>query len=326
MMKQAFVIREFQPADYERMAEIDHSVDPQFSPTAEEIRFDDDNLDRTKYILRRYVALEPGGEKVIAFGEFAHTPQTFHPLKFYMDIEVDPPWQGRGAGSALWARLESDLHGLGAISARAGTYEDRPAAVSFLLGKGFTGTMRMWESHLRVSDSDSTGLGEQVARLKDEGVSLSTLEAESGRDPSCLSKLHDLYLSFMPDIPLPGAFTGVPLEEFQNQYVRRPGTLLDAFFIAKDGETYVGLSSVWREEGRSDLWQIITGVRKEYRRRGVALALKLSVMDYAKKHGAETIKTWNASTNVAMLSLNDKLGYRRKVGWAFFEKSFPSRI
>jgi mycothiol synthase len=130
----------------------------------------------------------------------------------------------------------------------------------------------------------------------------------------------------MPDIPLPGAFTGVPLEEFQNQYVRRPGTLLDAFFIAKDGETYVGLSSVWREEGRSDLWQIITGVRKEYRRRGVALALKLSVMDYAKKHGAETIKTWNASTNVAMLSLNDKLGYRRKVGWAFFEKSFPSRI
>jgi GNAT superfamily N-acetyltransferase len=323
-MKQAFIIREFQPADYERMAEVDHSIDPHFSPTAEELRFDDDSFDRTKYILRRYVALEPGGERAIAFGDYAHTPQTFDPLKFYMDIEVDPPWQGKGAGSALWTRLESDLHDLGAISVRTGTYEDRPAAVSFLLNKGFIETMRVWENHLRVSDADSTGLEKQVERLKARGISVSTLEAESGKDPSCLSRLHDLYLSIMPDIPLPGAFTEVPLKEFLNQYVRRPGTLPDAFFIAKDGETYVGLSSLWREENTTDLWQIITGVRKEYRRRGIALALKLSVMDYARKHGAETIKTWNASTNVAMLSLNEKLGYHRKVGWIFFEKSFSS--
>lgn len=128
----------------------------------------------------------------------------------------------------------------------------------------------------------------------------------------------------MPDIPLPGPFTEVPLEEFLNQYVRRPGTLPDGFFIARDGENYVGLSSLWREENTSDLWQIITGVRREYRRRGVALALKLSVMDYAKKRGAETIKTWNASTNLAMLSLNERLGYRRKVGWIAFEKSLSS--
>jgi GNAT superfamily N-acetyltransferase len=324
MMREAFVIRGFQPEDYERMAEVNHWVDPRFSPTAEELRFDDDSLDRTKYILRRYVALEPGGERAIAFGDYAHTPQTFHPLKFYMDIEVDPPWQGRGAGSALWARMESDLRDFGAISVGTGTYEDRPAAVSFLMRRGFTETMRMWENHLRVSDADLTELGEQTERLKAEGISVSTLETESGRDPSCFSKLHGLYLSVMPDIPLPGAFTDVPLEEFLNRYVRRPGTPLDAFFIAKHGETYVGLSSLWREGNTSDLWQIITGVRKDYRRRGVALALKLNIIDYAKRHDAETIETWNASTNVAMLFLNEKLGYRRKVGWIFFEKSFSS--
>jgi GNAT superfamily N-acetyltransferase len=162
MMREAFLIREFQPEDYERVAEVNHSIYPDFNPTAEELRFDDDSFDRTKYILKRYVALEPGGEKAITFGDYAHTPQTFHPLKFFMDIQVEPPWQRKGAGSALWTLMQSDLRGLGAISGRAEAYEDRPAAISFLVAKGFAETMLMWESHLRVSDADSTGLAEQV--------------------------------------------------------------------------------------------------------------------------------------------------------------------
>ena len=54
----------------------------------------------------------------------------------------------------------------------------------------------------------------------------------------------------------------------------------------------------------------MTGVRPEYRRLGVATALKMLANRYASQHGYEAIYTRTA--NPAMLALNEKLGVRRR--------------
>ena len=59
---------------------------------------------------------------------------------------------------------------------------------------------------------------------------------------------------------------------------------------------------------------------REYRGRGIAVSLKLSVLDFAKREGYERVKTWNDSTNAAMLGINMMLGFKRQVGWIIFEK------
>jgi hypothetical protein len=51
------------------------------------------------------------------------------------------------------------------------------------------------------------------------------------------------------------------------------------------------------------------------------MALKLEVIRFAKGYGASVIKTWNDSTNVGMLAINQELGFRRHVGLIRFEKN-----
>jgi len=92
--------------------------------------------------------------------------------------------------------------------------------------------------------------------------------------------------------------------------------------IAKDGNKYVGTSVVWRlkKEPRS-LYQGLTGVLREHRGKGIAVSLKLRVLDFARKNGFDNIRIFNASTNEGMVRIHRKLGFKRDLAWITFEKS-----
>ena len=53
-----------------------------------------------------------------------------------------------------------------------------------------------------------------------------------------------------------------------------------------------------------------TGVRSDYRRRGISIALKVLAIELAKEVGAHTIVTQNHQDN-PLLALNLKLGFER---------------
>jgi RimJ/RimL family protein N-acetyltransferase len=74
------------------------------------------------------------------------------------------------------------------------------------------------------------------------------------------------------------------------------------------------MSNVFRVDTEPGvLQQDDTGVIREYRGRGIATALKLKVIEYGKKNGYRVIKTWNDSVNEAMLAVNIKLGFKRRL-------------
>ena len=53
------------------------------------------------------------------------------------------------------------------------------------------------------------------------------------------------------------------------------------------------------------------------------MALKLHGIRYARQQGIHTIVTGNASTNAAMLRINDALGFQRQPRWINFLQSLP---
>lgn len=55
--------------------------------------------------------------------------------------------------------------------------------------------------------------------------------------------------------------------------------------------------------------QAMTGVRRAYRGRKVAQALKVLAIQQARSRGVAEIRTGNDSRNAAMLSINRKLGF-----------------
>ena len=59
-----------------------------------------------------------------------------------------------------------------------------------------------------------------------------------------------------------------------------------------------------------------------YRRRGVAFALKVRSLEFAKAGGYARVITENESNNRGMLAINDELGFVKNPAWVHYARSF----
>ena len=114
--------------------------------------------------------------------------------------------------------------------------------------------------------------------------------------------------------------TKVDLDRFEQDVINSPTLLPDAFLVAVDGNEYIGMTQLWADRASDMLFTGLTGVRQGYRRQGIALALKVRAIAYAKASGNPTIITDNEMTNRPMLSINERLGFQRKPAWIEFRK------
>lgn len=81
----------------------------------------------------------------------------------------------------------------------------------------------------------------------------------------------------------------------------------------------------WTEATRA-MYNEYTGVRQEYRGRGLALALKLLSIETARRYEAAYMRTNNHSLNLPMLAVNRKLGYVDQPGVFFYRKEYDHAI
>ena len=114
------------------------------------------------------------------------------------------------------------------------------------------------------------------------------------------------------DVPDTDDYVEQTLEEFISEQ-EEPEAMPGAYFIAKQGSEYIGLSYLRPRAADPNciepniVQQCLTGVLPEYRRRGIATALKVKTISYAREHGFRRIFT--NSDNPAMKVLNAKLGF-----------------
>jgi GNAT superfamily N-acetyltransferase len=312
-------MREFDPTDYPRLLEIYNANYPDYARSVVEWRSRDETVDRSKYYWQRYSFLER--KAIVGFGDVSHVTDMFHPYKFWITILVDPSSQGRGVGSSIYERLSGELGKLSAVAAWAGSKEDLPRLTEFYQKRGFAEKLKAWESRLDLRTMDPARFRDYSEKVLRQGITITNLAAERDKDQDPLRKLHELVQLISADMPSPSPFTPISYEQWKAFELKNPSLLPEGYMIAKDGSKYVGLSTVWRiDQEPRGLVQGNTGVRREYRGRGIAVALKLKVIDFARRNGYEKMKTWNASNNAPMLAVNTKLGFKREVGWITLEK------
>jgi GNAT superfamily N-acetyltransferase len=313
-------IRPFSGSDADYFAAVDlvNSVFPEYPDTIDEWRFGDAN--RPAHVKTERWLAELDGAPV-AYGNYFQHEGMYHPRKFGVFIAVHPAHQGRRIGAALYDEVLSAVERHGPISLRSRAREDAARSMRFLADRGYAEDMRDWESRLDVAAFDPAPYAGHAEALRAEGLRVATVAELLERDPDCRQKLWELDVELTRDVPHPEPQTPMPLEAFEKWIFNNPNFLPEGYFVALDGPDYVGSSALWRSQADpSELYTGLTGVRRAYRRRGIALALKLRDIAYAKERGVRVIKTWNESNNRGMLSINVALGFVRQPAWVNFVK------
>jgi mycothiol synthase len=304
-------IRPFTPDDYAVVAAIGRAIFPDHPMAEEDMRRGDETRD-PKCFHARFVAEADG--KVVGGMDFGNSSGSYHPRKFGFMIMVHPDYQRRGIGGRLYEFFRKELALRDPITLYAGTRETLPEAMAFLEKRGFREIMRHWESHLDMNAFDPAPFAADAQRAAASGIVVKSY-AELADDPDRDRKFHALFEALMRDVPSPEPPTPVPHEVWRRRWVEDPNFLRDGNFFALDGDAWVGHSGLWRSTGDDRLHTGLTGVLPDYRRKGVALAMKLRALAYAKAVGAPTVTTGNATTNEAMLAINERLGFVKQPAW-----------
>jgi GNAT superfamily N-acetyltransferase len=313
-------VRAATPADYPALVALNKASYPDYGETEEEWRHWDETWDHAKYFKSRVVAQDGG--RVVGFGVVNHMRWAFVPTKYRIDIAVHPEHRSRGHGGALYDTLLEKVRERDGKAVAAAAKESMTDGVRFLTKRGFREVKRDWESRLLVKGFDFARFATADTRVATQEIRIATLADEMQRDSSALRKAFELNEDCRMDIPSVDPPTRHTFDEFRRDDIDAPNALLDAFFIAIDGDgRYLGVSNMFRSlDDPTFLWQGITGVRRDARGKGIAMALKLRTVRYAIDKGVEHIKTWNDVHNEPMLSINEAMGFAKQPAWISYEK------
>ena len=303
--------------DYRSLIDINNLLFPDELDLPELLKHRDNARDQ-RYMLERVVAELDG--RAIGTASFGETMWTPMPNKFWLYIQVHPDHQRQGVGTEIYDHIVETLSAKEPKILDSWTREDKTEAIGFLRKRGYEQVMRGQNSRITLSEFDPTKWDDVVQRVRDSGIRIVPLEELKEKDPDWRKKLYELDWLLSLDVPEVDEPKKREFEVYCRQTFDKPTFFPEAFFVALDGDDYVGVSMLELDlADPSKLQTDLTGVIRSHRRRGIATALKVHALSKAKTTDARFVDTDNEENN-PMYTLNVKLGFEPTPGWVHLRK------
>jgi GNAT superfamily N-acetyltransferase len=304
-------------SDYAAVIAVHNAVFPDHIETVDAWRhWDSSRPDNC--LCDRWLAEEAG--QTIGFGHAVQFPNMYHPQKFYVELRVLPASRRRGVGAQLYATIVGRLAERQPLALRTETRADMAAGLAFLAARGYAEEMRTWDSRLDVPSFDPAPFAARAGKAAAHGVTIVSLAEYMQREPNHRRLLHEALVELHRDVPRPDVYTPIPFDEWDRVYLDQPDLLPEGYFIALFQGQIAGMSQLWKSGSADTLYTGLTATGRNFRRMGIALALKLRAIAYAQSVGAREIRTGNESNNRGMISINDDLGFVKQPAWITFVK------
>jgi len=214
----------------------------------------------------------------------------------------------RGAGSALYEAISAWAAERALKELEVPVLDNDPESFAFAQRRGFVEERREVGVVLHLAELDPVDVEPP------DGVEIVTWAER----PELAHGMYDVALEAFPDIP---GFEDDDIEPFDDWLahdMQGSGDRPEATFVALAGEEVVGyakfsLTAAQPRIAHHDL----SAVKRAWRGRGVARALKAAQINWALANGYEELRTRNEERNEPIRRLNARFGYRPGIGHVY---------
>ena len=232
-----------------------------------------------------------------------------HPHRAWTRLTVLPEHRRRGVGTALYRTVSDWLREQGIDRIRGPVGEDDPESLAFVERRGFTESERNGRMILDLTNVDVPAIEHP------EGIEITTYADR----PELARAIYDVACEALPDVPGEEDWEALSFEDWLPQ-IEGPNDQRETTFVALADAEVVGYARLALTAAQPTVgFHDMTAVKRAWRRRGIAGALKRAQIAWAREHGYQRLETENELRNEPIRRLNRALGYQAAPGHVIVE-------
>jgi RimJ/RimL family protein N-acetyltransferase len=212
----------------------------------------------------------------------------------------------------MLARLEAHVRTKSAPKLRGAVRGEEEDGLLFAERHGYREFHRRFDSYLDVPAFDGSRFDDPQTVAARAGVRIERYDVLEKEAPDRVAFQRATYESLAAtqvDIPRPEPMPPPPpFEAVREVYFEGDTFARDASAIALRGDRVVG-TSITIVDPDGVAYTAYTGVDRAERGKGIALAMKLAILDRLKERGTKLFGTTNDEANAPMRGINARLGY-----------------
>ncbi len=265
--------------------------------------------------LQRMVLVADSEDQVVGIAIMNREAGSYHPNKFMLELGILESHRNQGIGQDMYEMVERHLRSLDVIKITVQVSESNEIGLKFVKSRGYIQEKRDFVSVLNVNSFDPSKYTEPL-------IDIEIRSFEDFDSPQTRREWCDLICLVRHDVPRSSPPTPLAFEFFEEQIMIEPDLVRSATLFAYQNGQMIGFAAGSHDTGLNQFDQWLTGVHSDYRKKGVAFALKVAQATEVKRLGIATIKTDNDTRNAPMLKVNDKLGFVRQPAVISLQKDF----
>ena len=233
----------------------------------------------------------------------------------YFNIYLDPKYNGNGYRQKLYDKMLEQVQVFSCKRLYMSIYEHEnyDESKKLLINNGFKNDFKIRESSLDISSINLEEYSSLVEKLGSKGIQFYDAKNEMKESSDHYQKLEELGWIYGQDFPMPDG-TVMTRSPF-NQYMKYQKLFEEQHYgiqiVAVDGDKYVGSTDIhiYPKSDPHKAWTGSLGVLREYRRQGIATALKVKAFEKLREKGVKQVRTDNEENN-PMYLINVAMGFK----------------
>ncbi|MCG3225658.1 MAG: GNAT family N-acetyltransferase [Candidatus Heimdallarchaeota archaeon] len=279
--------------------------------------------DFVDFYVKRLLAITPD-DKIVGWAGFGFSEETSSDYEenkhiAQMNIVVLKDYRHKGIGTEFMKQAVKEIHTAEKTIIEVGS--DHEAGRAFLKHYGAKMTIEGAENRLEMADVDWNMMQEWIKAgpKKAPEVTIETFLDFCPED--ILDEYVEMYTEALNMQPMGEIESRANIDgEARRKFEKRTKDIGQTNYVMisreKDGRIS-GMTEIYFDPREGDrMFQGLTGVRPKFRGRGLGKWLKALMIVYIKENypKVERIITGNAESNEAMLSINDRMGFKKYKG------------